>query len=175
MIKKFFNNNIILNSQPSKSVISAAFVITMAGVASRVLGLLRDRFLASTFGAGDTLDVYYAAFRVPDLIYNLLILGALSAAFIPVFTSLVSHEKEKEAWRMANGIVNLAIIFIIAFSAFFAVFAPYIMKTITPGFAPEKMQLVVLFKKKSRHIGKQGQPHRKSKIRNGPEREKTGS
>ncbi|MFZ2882160.1 MAG: hypothetical protein WA019_03740, partial [Candidatus Moraniibacteriota bacterium] len=78
MIKEFLNNKILINSKPSNSVISAAFVITIAGLASRVLGLLRDRFLASSFGAGDTLDVYYAAFRIPDLIYNVLILGALS-------------------------------------------------------------------------------------------------
>ena len=145
MIKKFLNHPIFLNSQPSKSVASAAFVITMAGLASRLLGLLRDRFLASTFGAGDTLDVYYAAFRIPDLIYNLLILGALSAAFIPVFTSLVSREHEDEAWDLANGILNLAIIFIILLSLIFAIFAPFIMKIITPGFSSEKMQTVVLF------------------------------
>lgn len=145
MIKRFFNNGILLNSEPSKSVISAAFVITIAGIASRVLGLLRDRFLASTFGAGDTLDVYYAAFRVPDLIYNLLILGALSAAFIPVFTSLVSQEKEHEAWELANDLMNVAIILIVSFSLVFAIFAPWLMKLITPGFPPEKIDMVVFF------------------------------
>jgi putative peptidoglycan lipid II flippase len=145
MIKKLFGKNMLLNSSPSKSVVSAAFVITLAGLASRILGLVRDRFLASTFGAGDTLDVYYAAFRIPDLIYNLLILGALSAAFIPVFTSLVSREKESEAWELASGIMNIAIFFIIILSAIFAIFAPFIMKLITPGFPPEKMEQVVYF------------------------------
>lgn len=120
-------------------------MITLAGIASRVLGLIRDRFLASTFGAGDTLDVYYAAFRVPDLIYNLLILGALSAAFIPVFTSLVSREKEQEAWELANDLMNIAIILIVAFSLIFAIFAPILMKLITPGFPPEKIDMVVFF------------------------------
>lgn len=145
MIAKIFRNNIVLNSSPSKSVVSAAFVITMAGLASRLLGLLRDRFLASTFGAGDVLDVYYAAFRVPDFLYNLLIVGALSAAFIPVFTGLVSKEKEDEAWKLTNGMLNLTIICILALSLFFAIFAPFIMKMITPGFAGEKMDMVVMF------------------------------
>lgn len=145
MIKKFFNNGILLNSEPSKSVISAAFVITLAGIASRVLGLIRDRFLASSFGAGDILDVYYAAFRVPDLIYNLLILGALSAAFIPVFTGLISREKEKEAWDLANDLMSISIILIVSFSLIFAVFAPFLMKLITPGFPPEKITLAVIF------------------------------
>lgn len=144
MIKRIFNNG-ILNSRPSESVISAAFIITIAGIASNILGLFRDRFLASTFGAGDTLDVYYAAFRIPDLIYNLLILGALSAAFIPVFTGLISKDKDDEAWRLANGIANLAILSIIIVSLLLAIFAPFLMKLITPGFPAEKMDSVVLF------------------------------
>ena len=145
MIRKFFNNSFFLKSQPSRSVAAAAFVITLAGLASRLLGLLRDRFLASTFGAGDTLDVYYAAFRIPDLIYNLLILGALSAAFIPVFTSLVSKDEESSAWQLASEIMNLAIIFIICLSIILAFFAPYIMRVLTPGFTEDKMQSVVSF------------------------------
>jgi len=144
MIRKIFSKG-ILNSGPSSSVVSAAFIITIAGLASRVLGLFRDRLLASTFGAGDTLDAYYAAFRIPDLIYNLLILGALSAAFIPVFTGLISHEKEDEAWDLFNGVLNLAAISIVAISLIIAVFAPFFMKLITPGFSPEKMETVVLF------------------------------
>lgn len=143
MIKKLFNNKLLLNSTPSGSVASAALVITIAGLASRVLGLLRDHFLAATFGAGDVLDAYYAAFRIPDLIYNFLILGALSAAFIPVFTRLISEEKDEEAWDMANGVVNLSMFFIIAVSAVFCIFAPFFMKIITPGFPPDKMHLVV--------------------------------
>lgn len=144
MIRKILNNNFI-NGRPSSSIVSAAFVITVAGLMSRLLGLVRDRFLASTFGAGDTLDVYYAAFRIPDLIYNLLILGALSAAFIPVFTGLVSQEKDEDAWKMANGIMNLAIFFIVFLSLTFAIFAPFFTKLLTPGFPPEKIERVVTF------------------------------
>jgi len=144
MIKKIIKNT-FLNSHVSSSVVSAAFLITIAGLASRVMGLFRDRLLASTFGAGDTLDIYYAAFRIPDLIYNLLILGALSAAFIPVFTGLISNEKEKEAWELANGIMNLAMSLIIALSILFCIFSPWLMEIITPGFSPEKMEKAVMF------------------------------
>ncbi|HAI74132.1 TPA: murein biosynthesis integral membrane protein MurJ [Candidatus Moranbacteria bacterium] len=145
VIKKLLNNEIFSNSQPSQSVVSAALIITVAGLASRILGLIRDRFLAATFGAGDTLDIYYAAFRIPDLIYNFLILGALSAAFIPVFTGLISRKKEKEAWETANGVMNLAISFVIILSLAFCFFAPQLMKIITPGFPPEKMAQTVFF------------------------------
>ena len=144
MIKKIFNNK-LLKSRPTESVISAAFIITMAGIVSNVLGLFRDRMLASTFGAGDTLDVYYAAFRIPDLIYNLLILGALSAAFIPVFTGLISKDKDDEAWQMASDITNLALFCIIILSALLALFAPWLMRLLTPGFPPEKIASVVMF------------------------------
>jgi putative peptidoglycan lipid II flippase len=131
------------NSSPSSSVASAAFVIAAAGILSRVLGLLRDRILASHFGAGDTLDVYYAAFRVPDLIYNLLILGALSAAFIPVFTSLIAKDEENEAWELVNVFLTTALLFLIVLAAILAIFAPYLMKAITPGFSEEKFHGVV--------------------------------
>jgi len=92
MIKKLVNNK-FLNERPTESVVAAAFIISLAGIASRVLGLFRDRILAGQFGAGDTLDAYYAAFRIPDLIYNLVMVGALSAAFIPVFTELITEKK----------------------------------------------------------------------------------
>lgn len=80
MIRKLFNSQ-------SKTITSAAIILATASLTSRFLGLLRDRILAGKFGAGDELDVYFAAFRVPDLIYNLLVVGALTAGFIPVFTS----------------------------------------------------------------------------------------
>lgn len=105
--------------------------------------MLRDRILAGQFGAGDTLDAYYAAFRIPDLIYNLMIVGALSAAFIPVFTELISKDKEKEAWELSSGILSLQIFITGILSLVLVIFAPWIMKLVTPGFAGEKMDLTV--------------------------------
>jgi len=143
MIKKLINHKIITSPKATYSVAGAAFLITVMSLVSRGLGLVRDSLLASTFSAGDILDSYYAAFRIPDLIYNLLILGALSAAFIPVFTTLISHNKKKEAWELANGIVNLAMFLIVTLSIILAIFAPYIMQIITPGFSPEKLAQTV--------------------------------
>src|SRR4030043_614788 len=131
------------NSQPSNSINSAALIIAAAGILSRVLGLVRDRILASQFGAGDTLDIYYAAFRVPDLIYNLLILGALSAAFIPVFTSLIARDEETEAWDLANNLLSVALLILVFLSAIFAIFTPQLMKLVTPGFSGDKFSEVI--------------------------------
>ncbi len=119
-------------------------LIAIAGIVSRVLGFLRDRILASQFGAGDVLDAYYAAFRIPDLMYSLLVLGALSAAFIPVFTGLLSEKKEDEAWKLTSGMLHLLLFSIGGLSLFGIVFAPWLTGFIAPGFAPEKKELVIL-------------------------------
>lgn len=142
MIKKLVKNK-FLNEKPTQSVAAAAFIISLAGIASRLLGLLRDRILAGQFGAGDTLDAYYAAFRVPDLIYNLMIVGALSAAFIPVFTELIAENKEEEAWKLSSGILTLQVLITGAISILLVIFAPTLMKLVTPGFSGEKMELTV--------------------------------
>ncbi|MFA5000379.1 MAG: murein biosynthesis integral membrane protein MurJ [Patescibacteria group bacterium] len=76
-------------SKKIDSITVAAALVALSSLASRLLGVVRDRILAGQFGAGQTLDIYYAAFRIPDLIFNLIVLGALSAGFIPIFTSLL--------------------------------------------------------------------------------------
>jgi putative peptidoglycan lipid II flippase len=140
---KFFTNK-ILNGQ-SRTITSAAIVLALATLASRFLGLLRDRLLAGHFGAGDTLDIYYAAFRIPDLVYNLLILGALSAGFIPVFVSMWNKngEDDKAAWRFVSSILNILAVAMLVLGGIFFIFAPYLMKFITPGFGGEKLNLTV--------------------------------
>ncbi len=143
MIEKFVKNK-FLNERPTQSVTAAALIISLAGVASRLLGILRDRILAGQFGAGDTLDAYYAAFRIPDLIYNLMIVGALSAAFIPVFTELIAEDKEDEAWKLSSGILSLQIIITGFISVLLVIFSPQLMKLVTPGYTGSKFDLTVL-------------------------------
>lgn len=139
MLKKLFAK---VNAQ-SKTITSAAIVIGSLSLVSRLLGIVRDRILASQFGAGDILDAYYAAFRLPDLVYNLLILGAISAGLIPVFTMLLAKHQESEAWKLINGILNILSVGLIVICAALFVSAPWLMPLITPGFPPEKMELVV--------------------------------
>jgi len=135
MIKAFLNNK-------SKTITLAAFILGAASLVSRLLGLIRDRILAGTFGAGDELDVYYAAFRIPDLIFSLLVMGAISAGFIPVFVSYLQKNKDK-AWRLANSILNLMSLSLIAACLVLIVFAPWLIKLIAPGFSLEKTALTV--------------------------------
>lgn len=132
----------LLNGE-SKTITSAAIIVGAASLASRFLGIIRDRILAGQFGAGDILDTYYAAFRIPDLIYNLLVLGALSAGFIPIFTLLLEKEGRAKAYQLANEILNILIIGLFILCGVLFIFAPQLMALITPGFNPEKMAMTV--------------------------------
>lgn len=138
------------------SITIAAFLVALSSLLSRFLGIFRDRILAGEFGAGDTLDVFYAAFRVPDLIFNLLVLGALSAGFIPIFTKLIkdpvakiknvfSSGENQEAWELSNIILNLLGFSLIIISVLGILFAPWLTKLICPGFSPEKQAFTVMF------------------------------
>lgn len=129
---------------PVASLGGAAFIIALAGILSRLLGFVRDRLLASSFGAGDTLDVYYAAFRLPDFIYGFLVLGALSAAFVPVFTELVEKDKEQSAWQLMHNVLYLLLFALGGAALLGIIFAPWIAKWVAPGFPIEKQEQVIV-------------------------------
>lgn len=122
------------------TIIGAAVILGAASFASRLIGILRDHIFANLFGAGNVMDAYYAAFRVPDFIYNLLIVGALSAGFIPVFTKLLTKDKD-EAWRVTNSIVNLLFLALVILCGILFIFTPEITPRIVPGFDAEKIKL----------------------------------
>lgn len=144
MVKRFINTFTLWTSIPSRTVGSAALLIAVAGIASRVLGFLRDRILASQFGAGDVLDAYYTAFRIPDLLYSLLVLGALSAAFVPVFTEFLAEKKKEDAWKLASGTLYLLLVFLGGLAILGMLFAPWLVHVIAPGYDPLKLDLVIL-------------------------------
>lgn len=134
------------------SITLAALLVALSSLFSRILGVLRDRILASEFGLGDTLDIYYAAFRIPDLIFNLLVLGALSAGFVPILTRLLKktgankklqYQDNQEAWKLVNTMLNFLgiVLVILGIIGFFA--APWLMKLIAPGFTGDKLAAVV--------------------------------
>lgn len=130
----------------SKSVISGAAIVAFLSLASRFVGLIRDRLLAGHFGAGNTLDIYYAAFKLPDLFFNLIVVGALSASFIPIFTKHYFAEgKRARAWEVTNNVLHLVLVGMIAASIglFFA--AGPVSALIAPGFSPDKQAVVAQF------------------------------
>jgi len=135
MVKKLFNHT-------SKTVLSAAFILAITTLLSRILGLLRDRLLAGKFGAGNELDVYFAAFGLPDLIYSILIMGAISSAFIPIFAQYFKKD-EKDAWQLTGGLLSWVILILIILSSILIIFAPQVVSIIAPGFSVAKKAMTV--------------------------------
>jgi putative peptidoglycan lipid II flippase len=137
MIRKLFTRK--------SGILEATAVLAIAYLVSQVFALLRDRTLAAHFGAGDITDVYFAAFKIPDLIFSLLILGTLSSAFIPIFTQYLNKDGEdrEEAWGVVNSLVNIGIVILAVVLLGAAVAAPMLVKIVAPGFGPEKQQMVI--------------------------------
>ena len=128
-------------SSKIETIAGAAVILAGASFASKILGLIRNHVLAGAFGAGDTLDAYYAAFRIPDAIFQFLVLGALSAGFIPVFVELM--EKKEDHWKVASTVLNALLILLALFSFLFIIFAGKLQPLIAPGFSGEKLALTV--------------------------------
>ncbi len=114
---------------------------------SRLLGLLRDHLLAGRFGAGQELDIYFAAFRIPDFVYGILVMGGITAAFLPVFSKYMKKEEEgawsEDALRFANNVLNCFLFLLVVICAILAVAAPWLIRFIIPGFSEESRQLTV--------------------------------
>jgi len=136
MIQKF------LNSQ-TKSISAASLILAVSYLISAVLGLLRDRLLAGTFGAGNELDVYYSAFTVPDFIALILIFGAIAAAVIPIFSSYLLKSKE-DAWKYVSTLLNVFLGFLITVCVILIIFTPAIISVTAPGFSGEKKDLAIM-------------------------------
>jgi putative peptidoglycan lipid II flippase len=133
MVNKLLKNgkNLFLSRQ--SSILGAASVLMATVAISRVLGLVRSRLLAQYFTPEEA-AVYFAAFRLPDLVYNLLIFGALSVAFIPVFSRLVETEGRQKAFHFAEGLLTLGLLLFGLASLLAIIFAPTISLVIAPGF-----------------------------------------
>ena len=112
----------------SKNNVKLAALIVMTGIfLSRILGYVRDMLIASTFGMGMETDVFNAAFIIPDFMFQLLIGGTLSTAFIPVFTTYLVKGEEEEGWKLASNFINIIALLILVFTMLGIIFAPYIV------------------------------------------------
>ncbi|MDP3764205.1 MAG: murein biosynthesis integral membrane protein MurJ [bacterium] len=128
--------------QKTKGVLVAASILALAGLLSRLLGFARNALLAYYFGAGDVLDAYFLAFRLPDFFFNLLFFGAFTAGFVPVFIK-IKNENSKRAWKLASDILSITLLIFAVFGALFFLAAPWILKLIAPGFEGEKLNLAI--------------------------------
>jgi len=131
----------MINSK-AKSVTFAAIILFFSGVLSRILALFRDRLLAGNFGAGSELDVYFAAFRIPDFIYGIFILGGVSTVFLPLFSEYFSKDS-KRGWELTNNVLNCFLFLLVLACSLFAVFTPFLIRIIVPGFDLEEREMAI--------------------------------
>lgn len=123
----------------------AAGVIGAATFLSRIFGFVRDMVIAWFFGAGMAADAFFVAFRLPNLLRRLFAEGALSIAFVPVFTEVLEKEGREAAASMARSAMRLLSLILIGVSAAGVLAAPVLVWIIAPGFAddPEKFGVTV--------------------------------
>jgi putative peptidoglycan lipid II flippase len=121
-------------------------LVSGATFVSRVFGLVREQIFAFLFGAGFATDAFVAAFRIPNLLRDLFAEGALSAAFVPVFTDYLVNKDKKEAFRLGNLVVNALLVILFVIVAIGVLATPWIVDLIAPGFKsiPGKSELTVL-------------------------------
>lgn len=126
------------------SILSGAAIIMATMLLSKILGLVRDRLLAHVF-TPDKIDIFWAAFRLPDLIFQIVVLGALSVAFIPVFTEHLESKGKNDAFDLARSILNVSLSIFIVLTIFIFIFAhPIISSVIAPGFTHDRQVQVVI-------------------------------
>ncbi|HEX9860810.1 MAG TPA: murein biosynthesis integral membrane protein MurJ [Nitrospirota bacterium] len=129
----------------NSKVTRAAGVIGAATFVSRILGFIRDMVVAKVFGATLVADAFFVAFRITNLLRELLAEGSMSAAFIPVFTEYLALRSKEEARELASAVFNL-LFFILSGAVLLGIaLSPYIVTLLAPGFAadPEKFAMTV--------------------------------
>ena len=121
----------------------AAGVVGLAVLCSRVLGLAREQIFAALFGGGRVMDAFTMAFRIPNLLRDLFAEGALSTAFVTVFTQTAAVGDASSAWRLANKIATLTAVVLSLITVLGILSAPWLVATLAPGFDPAKAALTV--------------------------------
>jgi putative peptidoglycan lipid II flippase len=124
-----------------RSVARSAGVVSIAVMFSRVLGLVREQIFAYFIGAGVLNDAYQVAFRIPNVLRDLFAEGALSAAFVKVFTDYQINSSEKEAWRLASLVLNALAVVLSVITLIGILFSRYFISLIAGDFTPEAQAL----------------------------------
>ena len=129
----------------NRKVLKAGIIISSGTFLSRIFGFIRDMVIAGMFGAGFATDAFFVAFKIPNLLRHLLGEGALSAAFIPLFTEYHTLKSEKDAWDFANAVISALALLLAVITVVGLIFMPWIVTVLAPGFrnSPGKFELTV--------------------------------
>jgi putative peptidoglycan lipid II flippase len=137
------------SSTPSSSSPTLARSAASAGAAtltSRILGVVREQVLAAIFGAGNAMDAYQVAFRIPNLLRDLFAEGAMSSAFVPAFTRRLTTEGKESAWRLGNLVINALLVITGVLVVLGITFARPLVELFAGSYSevPGKLELTIL-------------------------------
>src|SRR3979411_2011890 len=130
-------------SSERRRIASAATLILVAYGLSRVLCAVRELVIANTFGTSHVIDDYRVAFGVPDLLFNLLLAGAISSAFIPVLSEHLARGEHQRARGIAARVLNAAILILTAGAAVLFIAAPLYVSLIAFGYSAQDHEIIV--------------------------------
>ena len=129
--------------QTAMSLARAGLVVSGAYLVARLLGYVRVVVIATTFGAGADLAAFFAAFRIPDLIFQLVAAGAVASAVVPIVGGLLATGESARAWRVVSTLTTLMLGGLLALALVAFIWAPEIVHVITPGFEPDVLAKTV--------------------------------
>lgn len=134
-----------MDSAVDQRIARAAGVVMFGFLIANLTGLVRQMMVLATFGTSGSLDAYFAALRLPALLFSLLAGGALASAFVPTFTGLLTGNARAAAWRVASSVANLITLALTGFAALAFMLAPWLVTHIAaPGFDdPAQIALTV--------------------------------
>jgi putative peptidoglycan lipid II flippase len=127
----------------TRSLARAGIIVTLAFGISRILGYLRYVVIAAAVPSPGQLDAFFAAFRIPDFLFQLVAAGALSSAMIPVVAGLFATDATARAWRVVSTVTTLVLSALAVLALLVLVFAPVLVPIITPGFDPAQLELTI--------------------------------
>ena len=120
-------------SDRMRRLAKAALVVLTGFLLSRLLGLVRNIVIAAHFGTGTDYAAYVSAIALPDLVFQVLVGGAVGSAFIPVFKRYLTHDQDAEAWHLTSSVINLFVLIAVVASAVLALLARPIMDVWVAG------------------------------------------
>src|SRR5438045_8756023 len=117
-----------------ESLVRSAGLVSAAIFLSRITGVIREIVMARLFGAGEIYDAFLLGFRIPNLTRDLFAEGALSSAFVPVFTQTLASEGKKKAAVLSNLVGTALIVIVGILCALGVIFSPALVELLAPGF-----------------------------------------
>jgi len=122
---------------PAVSIVSLGFIF------ARLTGIVKTIVIADQFGTSPEIAAYWVAFRIPDLLFNLLSGATLSAAFIPIFSSVLTNDGDDEGWRLASSIINILTTLTLLFCIICMLFTEHLITLIAPGLSLNVKSLAI--------------------------------